>query len=495
MSDKEKEQESMSEDQKDETTTVAPAESEIDTEATETTEAIIEDADAEKEFEWDEEPTFEIDYKGECAYEVKVSIASSNEKKQSEEVFTELQGEAEVPGFRRGKVPRRLLEKRFSKAVRGDVTEKLVSAAFRKLVKDHDLVPLALPDVDGVEEALEREEGAPLELTLKFEVLPRVTLGDYMGIEIERPVVTIDDNDIDEVITDIRQRYAAFDTIEEAAGEEDQVVIDFEGTIDGEPFAGNGAKKYPYILGSKRFFPEFEAVLAGGKAGETKECDITFPEDYHGKEVAGKQAHFTITINEVKRRAVPELTEEFAKQAGYESVAEMREKVAAELKESTKSTSDNMAEQNAIDKLLEVCTFELPKSLIESSAHEYFNQEVNRLRAQHVAGSEIEEQEDEIRAEAHKNAEEEIKKYFLLRELGKAEGIEVTEEDMEKEAEAIMERTGAAMDTITRYLDESGERDNYTDRIFRRKAMAVVIGNAKITEKELPREPEAEKSE
>jgi trigger factor len=189
------------------------------------------------------------------------------------------------------------------------------------------------------------------------------------------------------------------------------------------------------------------------------------------------------------------LTDEFATKAGYESVADMREKVAAEMLERTKATSDGMAEQNVMDKLLEVCTFELPKSLIESSANEYFNHEVNRLRTNHVPGSEIEAHEEEIRAEARANAIDEIKKFVALREVGDAEGIVVSEEDMMKEAEMISQSTGTEIDTVTQYLAQSDKRDSYTDRIFRRKAMAVLLGNAKITEKELPREPEEKKDE
>ena len=153
---------------------------------------------AEGEFEFAEEPTFDVSYQGDCAYEVKVVLAASNTLKQSEEMYEELQGDAEIPGFRRGKVPRKLLERKFGKAVRGEATEKLVSATFRKLIKAEDLKPIDYPDIEGLEDFHDKPMDAALEYTLKFEVAPRVVLGKYKGLKIERPVLKIEDEQIAE---------------------------------------------------------------------------------------------------------------------------------------------------------------------------------------------------------------------------------------------------------------------------------------------------------
>lgn len=490
MSEKEKETGAAAEDQD-----VAAAAEEEDAAAVAGAPAELAGDDAspdEKEFEFVEEPSFDIEYKGNCAYEVKVSVPASNEKKQAEEVFEELQQDAQVPGFRRGKAPRRLLERKFGKSVRNDVADKLVGAAFRKLIKDQDLRPLSFPEVDGLDKVGERAAEAPIEFTLKFEVVPRVQLADYKGIEVERPVVKIDDSDIDEAVENMRQRFALYETVDEPAADGDQVILDFHGTIAGEDFQGNHADNYPYILGTQRFFPEFEAVLRGAKAGDEKQCEVAFPQDYHGKEVAGKTANFVIKVNEVKRRQAPEVTDEFAKQAGYESVADMREKIAEEMRTGTAATSDRMAERNALEKVIAASTYELPESLVTDSANSYFEQEVARLRQQRMPGAEIEEREEALRKEARENAEQEIKSFFTLREIGKAEGIEVTEEDFEAEAESIQARTGAERDMVTRFLQEDEHRDAYTDRIFRRKAMEALLAHVKIVEKELTRESDEE---
>ena len=170
----------------------------------------------------------------------------------------------------------------------------------------------------------------------------------------------------------------------------------------------------------------------------------------------------------------------------------MREKIASEMSEGTSATSDRMAERNALEKVIGASTYELPESLVADSANSYFQQEVERLRRQRVPAADIEAREEELRKEARDNAEQEIKSFFTLREIGKAEGIEVSEEDFEAEAESIQARTGAERDMITRFLQEDEHRDSYTDRIFRRKAMQALLSHAKIVEKELTRESDEE---
>ncbi|MFP4499680.1 MAG: trigger factor [Candidatus Hydrogenedentota bacterium] len=449
----------------------------------------------EQAFEFVEDPEFQVTYKGDCAYEVHVIIPEANVTKKTEELFEELKGEAEVPGFRRGKVPRKLLEKRFSKVVRGEVADSLVKAAFRKLMEDEDLHPLSMPDVEGLENVTEQDSRAPLEFTLKFEVMPRVELGEYKGIEVERPFVQVDEGDIDNMVNSLRENFSVHQPVEEPAQEGDQVIIDFHGTIAGEEFPGNAAQNYPYVLGTQRFFKEFEDVLNGARAGDEKTCEITFPDDYHSADLAGKTAEFTIKVNEVKRRELPEVNDEFAAQVGYETIEEMRKQIAGEMRERTKAASTEMVEQNAINKVIENSSFELPATLVEDSARQYYEQEVQRLRSSHVPGEQIEEREDELRAEARKNAENEIKGYFAMREIGRREGVEVTDADLEEEADSIVARTGAERDMVTRFLANEDQRSSYGDRIFRRKAMALIIDNANITERELTREEDEENND
>jgi trigger factor len=444
---------------------------------------------AEEEEIFVEDPQFDIDYKGECAYEVKVTIPPANRKKQSEEMFDELKHGAEVPGFRRGKVPMTLLQRKFSKAVRSEVDAKLVNAAFQKLVKDNELYPISTPDIDGLEEEKERSTDEPLSFTFKFEVSPRVELGKYRGIEIERPVVTVDENDVEETINDLRNRYSVFEDLAEGTADEgDQVIIDFKGTVDGEEFAGGAAESYPYILGTKRFFPEFEDALKGTSAGQETACDVNFPADYPNDLLKGKTAHFTIKVNEVKRRRAPELNDEFAKQAGHEGLEDMRQKIRERLQQTSAEQSVRMAESNALEAIIGDSTFEIPKSLLESTTEETYQSEVRELLQMRVPMAEVRQREEHMREHAREHALHDIKSLVVLNEIAEAEGLDVTDEDFEEEITALANRAGAESEAVARYLEESGRKSSYEARILRAKALKVIMENAQITDKEITRE-------
>jgi trigger factor len=472
-----------------ETNPESAEEAEPATTATEEPVAADEGAEEAEEPIFVEDPSFEIDYKGDCAYEVKVSIPPANRKKQAEDMFDELKQEAEVPGFRRGKAPRKLIERKFAKAVRSEVDAKLVSAAFDKLITDKDLHPIASPDIDGLEGLKDIPEDQPITLTFKFEVGPRVELGKYRGIEVERPVVSVDEKDVDEAVEEQRQRMAVFETVADAEAKEgDQVIIDFKGTVDGVEFAGGSAENYPYILGTRRFFAEFEDALQGAKAGDEKECDVTFADNYPNADLQGKTAHFTIKVKEIKRRQAPELTDELAQQFGYESIADMREKFTEQMRAGSAAQSDRIAEARALEKIIEDSKFEIPNKLIENLTDRLHEEEVRRLLSARVPLAQVRERDEELRAHAREHALNEIKSTVVLNEIAEAEGLEVTDEDFEQEAHAIADRTGLASTIISQYIREGEERSSYESRILRAKALRTIIENAQVTDKELPRE-------
>ncbi len=437
-----------------------------------------------------EAPVFNIEYKGECAYEVGVTIAATNKQKQSDELINELKDEAEVPGFRRGRAPRKLIERKFAHAVRSEVENKLVSAAFRKLVKDEKLHPIAMPDIDGLEADKERKQEDPLVFTFKFEVSPRVELGKYRGIEVERPVLEVDESEIDARIEELRARHAVFDTLEGGiAADGDQVVIDFTGKINGEEFQGGSAKSYPYILGTGRLMPEFEKVLLGSSPGDELSCEVTFPGDYFAEQLRGKQAAFSISVKEVKRRTLPELDDKFAKEAGYEDAADMRVKIAEAMRKSADDFGKQIAEERAMNAIIEDSTFEIPKSLIKSSTDEYYRNAIRRMLHARVPMEQIRAQEAELLKESEADAIRDIKRVVALSEISEAEGIEVTDEDFEQEMLSSAQRMGVDMNVLGNYINEDEERRNtYEDRIHRAKAMKLILDNAVITEKKVSRE-------
>ena len=443
------------------------------------------DEGEEKPFEFAEAPVFDIEYKGDCAYEVKVSVSAANEKKMSGELFDELQHEAQVPGFRKGRAPRKLLEKKFGKAIRGDVTEKLVSAAYRKLIDENSLKPIQAPEVDGLEGVMERPEDTPLEFQLKFEVAPRCELGQYRGIEIERLIPKVTEADVDDVLENMRERFAIFENCEDGeAQKDDQVIISFKGEIDGEAFPGGSADNYPYILGSGRFFEEFETALTGAKPGQELSCDVSLPDDYSASNLAGKTAQFSIQVNELKRKTLPEANDAFAKQLGAENLEDWRQKIHADLLQRIQQRYQLMAEMQAMDKIVEDSTFEIPSTMINHLTQANIDAEQRRLANLRIPGQEIEKAIDTRREEFREQAISEIKRWEVINEIVQAEGLEATEEDFEQEAESLQAETGMEMDVINNYLAQSEQHDNYTSRILRKKAVQLVMEHAAITERE-----------
>jgi trigger factor len=460
----------------------------IEEEAVETEHDHDHDHDEGKEtpFEFAEDPVFDIEYKGECAYEVKVSVSAANEKKMSGELFDELQHEAQVPGFRKGRAPRKLLEKKFGKAIRGDVTEKLVSAAFRKLVEDHQLKPIKSPVIDGLDDVMDRPEDAPLEFQLKFEVSPRCELGQYRGIEIERLIPKVTEADVDDVLENMRERFAIFENCEDGeAQKDDQVIISFKGEIDGEAFPGGSADNYPYILGSGRFFEEFETALTGAKPGQELSCDVSFPDDYSASNLAGKTAQFSIQVKELKRKTLPEADDAFAQQAGAENLEDWRQKIHDDLLQRMEARYQITAEMHAINKIVEDSTFEIPSTMIEHMTQANIDAEKRRLANMRMPTLEIEKFIDARHDEFQEQAIAEIKRWEAINEIVQAEGLEATDEDFELEAESLQAETGMEMDVINNYLAQSEQHDNYTSRILRKKAIKLIMDNAMITERQI----------
>lgn len=461
----------------------------VATDVEETDEAPPEEVKEEEESDFVEDPEFELDYKGDCAYEVKVTISPVNETQKSAEMIDELKKEAEVPGFRPGRAPRKLIEKKFGKIVKGEVEAKLVSAAFQNLIKKEDLQPLGLPDIEGLEEGKDRPDGEPLQFTFKFEVAPRVELGKYKGISVERPVVKVRDEEVNHVIDDMRSRYSVFETLEEGvAADGDQITIDFRGTVDGEEFAGGSASDYPYILGTKRFFPEFEKALLGSSPGDEVSCTVTLPDNLPNEELRAKKADFTIKVKELKRRQMPELNDDFAKQAGFENVDDMREKIRLQIQEDASEQSNAVAEDRALESVIKGCRYEMPASLIEELSNDIYRQRVAQLRRIGDSMADIEAREEELRKEAREATENEIKRVITLNEIGKAEDVEVTDDDFEQEIATMARRAGLQSDVVANYLEEGGRRGQTEGRIFRAKAMKVIMDNAKVKDKEVTQE-------
>lgn len=292
------------------------------------------------------------------------SIPQQNVRVEVESRLKRIGRTAKVHGFRPGKAPFRILEQQYGAQVHQEVLGENLQRAFADEVRANNLKVVGSPsfELKSADPAAEQ-----VEFSATFEVYPEVKLGDLSGETVERTVFTLGDADVEKTINSIRKQRATYELAGRAAQDEDQVRIDFTGKLNGEVFEGGQAADFTFVLGQGRMLPDFEKAIAGMKAGESKSFDMTFPEDYHGKEVAGKQVNFTITVHAVEAPRLPALDAEFAKALGVADgdIEKLKAEIRANLEREVKRRIKARNKDSAMEALGKVCQLELPKTLIE----------------------------------------------------------------------------------------------------------------------------------
>jgi len=301
---------------------------------------------------------------------MKVQVPAERVEREIEERLKSLTKRAKIDGFRPGKVPLKVVKQRFGEQVRSEVVTELLQASCNEALAKEKLAPAGGPRIDSVS----AQPGKDLEYTAVFEVYPEVRLKGLDGIKIERPVAEVTDPDIDAMLDNLRHQRAGWETVERAAGEGDRAQIDFDGTLDGVPFPGGRGERVAVVLGGNRMLPDFEKGLQGIKAGETREFDVSFPADYHAKEMAGKTARFKVTAHQVEGQVLPALDEEFCKSFGIAEggVEKLKSEVADNMRREMLDTIRRQLKDQVLAGLLKANTLDLPQALLD--------EEIERLR-------------------------------------------------------------------------------------------------------------------
>ncbi len=285
---------------------------------------------------------------------------------------------AKVHGFRPGKVPFKILEQQYGAQVHQEVLGESLQRAFAEEAKSQNLKVVGSPSFELKTHDINADQ---VEYSATFEVYPEVAVGDLSGETVERATFALSDADVENTINTIRKQRAVYEVANRAAQNDDQVRMDFTGKLNGEVFQGGEAKDFAFIVGQGRMLPDFEKAIVGMKAGETKSFDMTFPEDYHGKDVAGKQVTFTITVHKVEAPRLPELDAEFAKALGVADgdVEKLKAGVRADLQRETSRRLKSRNKDAAMDALLKVGKLELPKTLVEWESHNLMEQSMRDM--------------------------------------------------------------------------------------------------------------------
>jgi len=293
---------------------------------------------------------------------IKVTVPADRVEQEFSSRIKRLSGQVKLPGFRPGKVPAKVVEQKYGKQVMNELATDLIQSTFQEAVGQESLRPAGGPKIEPVKP----ERGKELEYTAEFEVYPEIANPDLDGVALKRPTCEVTDEDIDRTIDTLRKQRAVWSDVDRAAKNGDQVIIDFLGKIDGEPFAGGEAKDYSLELGSSSFIEGFEEGLVGSKAGDEKSLELTFPENYPAEHLQGKATTFDVQVKAVKESSLPDLDEDFVKGLGIEDggVDKFRKEVRANLEREAKQRLRSMLSARVVDALLDRNPLEIPESLI-----------------------------------------------------------------------------------------------------------------------------------
>ncbi len=413
---------------------------------------------------------------------VEAEIAADEVQRSLEQQARKLGREMKLPGFRQGKIPPTIVIQRLGRepildeAVRGQLTSWYMNA-----VDESGIAPVGDPQVDLGDLP---DEGKPLTFSFEVGVRPTAELGTYRGVEVGRREPSVDDEAIDDEVDELRERAAHLHTVKREAKNGDFLTIDFEGTVNGEPFPGGEGRDQLIELGSGNLIPGFEDGLLGAKADEQRTVTATFPEDYGAKHVAGKEAEFEIWVKEVKHKHLPDLDDEFASDAaGFDTLQELRENIRERMLELDEERVESEFRAAALDAIVEQATVEVPDALIESRANELLTRMLHALGHQGITKEAYlkisGKSERELVDDAKPEAELALKREAVLAAIIKAECIEPTEQQLLDALESAAEREQMSRQRLLDRLRHAGRADALAKEIAAEQALDLVVTEAK----------------
>ncbi|HDI7517042.1 TPA: trigger factor [Staphylococcus aureus] len=412
-----------------------------------------------------------------------VTVPAEKVNKALDQAFKKVVKQINVPGFRKGKVPRPIFEQRFGvEALYQDAIDILLPDAYGEAIDETDIKPVAQPEVSVTQ--IEKGKDFIFEATVTVE--PEVKLGDYKGLEIEKQETELSDDELQEAIDHSLGHLAEMVVKEDGVVENgDTVNIDFSGSVDGEEFEGGQAEGYDLEIGSGSFIPGFEEQLEGMKVDEEKDVVVTFPEEYHAEELAGKEATFKTKVNEIKFKEVPELTDEIANELDAEAntVDEYKENLRKRLAEQKATYAENVEKEEAITKATDNTTIDIPEAMVNTELDRMVSEFAQRIQQQgldlqtyfQISGQD----ESQLREQMKDDAEQRVKTNLTLTAIAEAEKIEATDEDIDKELEKMSKQFNISVEDIKNTL---GNTDIIKNDVRIQKVIDLLRDNAKFVE-------------
>lgn len=403
---------------------------------------------------------------------LKIEIPAETMEDEIKKGLLDVQRKSKIPGFRPGKAPMSLIEKKFGKNVEADVLERMIPEFYMKAVKEADIRPVSGP---VMEESFDFQRNTPLSMTITVDVRPKVENLNYEGIPVRDIPIEVSDDEVDSVLNNLAEERATYEAADDSAQSGDLVTIDYTVKSDA---SGEGAhwdsdaKDVVLKIGSGPYPREFFDGLTGKKKDAAFELEVAFPEDMQSP-FAGKKPTFDIRIKDIKRRNIAAIDDEFAKDLGYENVGQLRDKVKENIVTVKNREADRAKQRELLDRLLETHAFEAPESLLDA--------EVKGIISEIRASGKDNRSDEELLSELRPHAEKSVKASILLELIGEKEGVGVREEDIKEEILTIAQRFYISPENVIKYhVAKDGSLDGLKRTVFEKKVLNLLLGKAKI---------------
>ena len=424
--------------------------------------------------------SLQVEYLEKNMAKLTIEVPASEFEKALQSAYNKQKKSISVPGFRKGKVPRQMVEKMYGPEIfYEDAANELIPTAYEEELKNCDLEIVSRPTVDIVQ----IKKGENFIFTAEVAVKPEVTLGEYKGMEVDKTSTRVTQKEVEAKIKEEAEKNARTVTVEGRPVQDgDEVILDFEGFVDGEAFEGGKGENYPLTIGSGSFIPGFEEQLVGAEAEKEVEVKVTFPEEYHAEELKGKDAVFKCTIHEIKEKQIPEIDDEFAAEVSeFDTLDEYKADVKAKIKEQKENEGKQKKEDQAVEKAVANATMEIPEAMIDEQVRQMVNEFAQNMQYQgisfeqycQITGMTLEKIQEETRPQAVKRIETRL----VLEAIAKAENIEVTEERLDEEIKKMAESYNMEADKLKELMGEE-EKKQMMEDIAVQDAVTFLVENA-----------------
>lgn len=409
-----------------------------------------------------------------------VEVAAEDVEKALQAAYLKQRKQINIPGFRKGKVPRQMIEKMYGPEVFYDeAANNMIPDAYAKAYDESELDIVSQPKI----EVVQMEKGKPFIFTAEVATKPEVTLGDYKGLKVDKVSTRVTQKEVDEEIEKERERNArTIEVTDRAVQDKDEVTLDFEGFVDGVAFEGGKGEDYPLTIGSGSFIPGFEEQLTGAEIDKEVEVNVTFPKEYHSEELAGKDATFKCTVHTIKAKELPELDDEFASEVSEcETMDAYRAEVKKNIKERKERTGKEKKENQAVDQAIENAQMDIPEAMIEFQVRQMADDFARRIQQQGLTveqyfqftGMTAEKMMEEMRPQAEKS----IKTRLVLEAIVKAENIEVSDERVEEELTKMAEAYQMEVEKLKEFMGEN-EKKQIKEDLAVQEAITLLVNES-----------------